>query len=1006
MKLETSSGDDQQRDGAWRARGVAATLGEFDPSQLLDLANEEDLASLEQLATECDEIGRDGNTRWILKPAVRTRVFGEVARGDLLDLIRETRPAGGDELGRLLQDILRDGAPNVNSLPADLGLLRTALRFVAPALGTLAADEAERQVDLQLSRQDVDQAVRVLLPRQLVGRNVELGKLRRYVAARPGVSAEDILWVTGVGGSGKSALLAELARTLRGDDWNGTPVLQVDFDRPAFYRGTLTTLMMELSRQLELHFPHMKPALSSYRRAARSGASATVSQKFSNFEAVQGREHQASSAWQREMREHLPIKNRLVLIFDTAEEVGLSSDFDLEGLRSWLRQLRTREGLPNLRVVLSGRAFSADQLALVPSSQQLPLVDLDLADAVALLQLLLESKNVSHDFPLADLVDMLGGNPLSLKILANYLAEGDEHTARDLLADRSGFDKRFAQSFLYKRILGRLRTEDQELVKLAHPGLLLRRVTPFLIQHVLAVPCDLGDLDAVRSRTLFQRLAGQVWLVQGTANPDVVFHRRDLRRLMLQAMSAEDMMRALAIHCAAADYYGQDRDPFMTREEQAVEKVYHSLFAPEASIPELDMLEAVARTLGEDLDTVPLLVRSRIKLALGRELSAAEELAMPAGDLALYRSLQSRKALKVKGQIGAGVPYSAPRLAGADDSRLRESELHAAFESGYLRVVARAAPATVAAFAQSLMLRGDRVDLQSDLTESTVWRAALSSMGRKDFVAALLKTLPDLGTRSWEVLIDGRSHSPLTAGDVYRMLFRLHGADCPADARNATWYRSSRISQTQDLRQFQLVGETAGSMVEIPVRLLRDLAADYATFFATETLQDVLSPDRTAWADLERQRDLRDHNAPMTLSALDQLGNRDGALLLRLGMALPPQAKVLLIGRLPEVHVLVRVAARACKANVLLDFAAEAARDRLWPVELGPSQLRHTLEIDRERWTATLITVVDRFGLLRGFVDWLEDRGRLKGRSLMLVRTVRDYELRLRQFIATERGVS
>lgn len=994
------SAQGRERDAAWRARGIAATLGEFDPTQLLDPTKEDDLAALGKLAIDCDEIVKDGTTRWILKPAVRSHVFQEVARDELLELVEEVHPAEGDELGRLLQDILRDVPTEAHVTPAGLSLARTAWQFLRPMLGTQAADRAAQRVDLLLSRHDVDQAVQVLLPHRLVGRSMELKKLWRYVQATSGVSAEDIFWITGVGGSGKSALLGEFARTLRGEDWSGMPVLQLDFDRPAFYRGTLTTLMMELSRQLELHFPKMQPELSAYRRAARSGASATASLQYSNFEGVQSREHQASSAWQFEMRDHLPIDSKMVLILDTAEEIGLSSEFDLEGLRSWLRHLRTREGLPNLRVMLSGRAFHADQLALVPSNQRLELGDLAHDDAVALLKSSLELKDVSGDLPLDELVEMLGGNPLLLKILANHLAEGGEVAARELLSDRSVFDRRFAQAFLYRRILGRLRAEDQDLVKLAHPGLLLRRVTPFLIQQVLAAPCELGHPDEARARALFQQLAGHVWLVQGTANPDVVIHRRDLRRLMLQAMTAEDNLRALAIHRAATDYYGQTRDPFMTREEQAVERHYHALFAPDAPVPDLDMLKAVARTLGEDLDTVPELARARIKLALGHELSAAEQQVLSLRDLALYRATQKRQTLNLRGEK-IGPIFDAPAQLFEDgDARVLELNLQTAFESGDLHAVKQASPAIVSAFAEALQ-RNDLADQRADMTESAIWRAALASMGSKDFVQALLEILPDMQTRGWGQPTSMTSRNYLTGGEMYRMMFRLHGADCPPhpSSERERSNRSSRLSGTQDLRRFQLIDEPGNELVEISVRLLRDLSTEFVDFCAKNPSGGFISADNKARTNLTLLRKQRDEGFPVTLSDLDRLDYVAGRLLATKTANLPRQAKDVLVGRLPEVHVLVRVAARKCPQEILLDFAEKAAKNQLWPVELDPSQLSINLAIDRESWTATLVSVADRFGLLRRLMDWLEDRGRLKGSSLKLLRTVRDYEIRLRQFM-------
>ena len=47
--------------------------------------------------------------------------------------------------------------------------------------------------------------------------------------------------------------------------------LGYDSDKGRALCGALTALMTEISRQLELHFPSMGPALAEYRRAARAG---------------------------------------------------------------------------------------------------------------------------------------------------------------------------------------------------------------------------------------------------------------------------------------------------------------------------------------------------------------------------------------------------------------------------------------------------------------------------------------------------------------------------------------------------------------------------------------------------------------------------------------------------------------------------------------------------------------------------------------------------------------
>lgn len=995
-------------------RAQVATLGAFDPSELLNPGDENHLIALQKLAPECDEVFEGGRALWMLRPDVRARTLHDLSREDLPRLLDTVQPAADDRFGQLLRAVLRKQAVESSSISiAELGMLRTALQLAGPALDT---NDAARQVDLLLSRRGAEQATRVLLPRQLIGRDRELRKLRRFVAEDAGLIAENILWVTGAGGSGKSALLARFASSLRGTDWRGTPVLHIDFDRPAF-RGTLASLMMELSRQLELFFPEMQPALSNFRRAMRS-QDASPSEP-SGFDQTQRREHHSSSTWRVCMKDHLPIKCELVLILDTAEElgvssqfaaeeVGLSNQFDLGSLRRWLRHLRVREGLPKLKVVLSGRAFEDDQIALVPRSHRIELGDLQHSSAIALLASLLESKGAAEPLPLPQLVDMLGGNPLLLKILAAYLAEGGAQAAEELLSDRKDFDKRFAQSFLYKRILGRLRTDDRDLVRVAHPGLVLRRVTPELIQHVLARPCGLGNIGSLRARELFDRLAGQVWLVQGTTNPKVVVHRRDLRRLMLQVMTAEDEETALAIHWAAAEYYLRGLDPTLTPEEQRLEGLYHQLFTPGAKRPDPGILDAFARTLGEDLDSMPLALRAGIKLELGRKLSQAELTTLTESEQELYRSSEERKEVQRSGVSAQSGP-APPTLAAvtpfpAGDSRVGLSQLHAAFEAGDLVPPIRIAKLAAEQFARSIV-NGEIEESYSDFTESAVWRAALATLRQVPdlFIGSLLEdlaTVQDMGTysqRLWNRQIIGASRGRLSVGEAYRMLFRLHGADCPEppDAR-AAYYPQTTVFGFQDLRRFQLRDKEPGEYAQIPVRLLRDLSSEYRSFFADSSVRDLLYVDKTY---LEAQERLLAKDGSVTLHDLIQLDSNQGSVTIRDTERIPRGGKDILLGRLPEIYPLVRAAARAASMDSLLAFASEAGKHPLWPVELAMPRLKEALATEREQWTATLIACVDRFGMLRRFVDFLKDRNRLSRHEKLLLMIVHNYELRLRHFI-------
>lgn len=983
-------------EGIWRqARAQAATLGAFEPSRLLNPEREDQLVALNRLAGECVEVVDQGPPRWMLNPEVRAQTLAEMPRDELYAAMRAVQPARDDRLGQFLRHALSDQPVTGRDLGMqELGLLRTALQFASATSNTT---EALLQVDRLLAKQDSYEAMRALLPHRLVGRQGQLMKLRRFVRDPAENSAEKIMWITGAGGSGKSALLVKFADGLRRSE---TPVLHIDFDRPAMFNGSLTTLMMEVSRQLEVCFPERAKALSEYRRAVRTGQAGLTGS--SSFDQRQVKAHRSYSAWHECMDGHLPIESDIVLILDTAEEVGLSSEFDLDALRRWLRELRTRDGLPNLKTVLCGRAFDVDQLALVRKSQWIELGDLSPAAAVELLEMYLQRDGFAENFPVIELVDMLGGNPLVLKILAAYLAEGGAAAAHGLLTDRGAFDRQFAQSFLYKRILRRLHDASQDLKNLAHPGLVLRRVTPHLIQHVLAGPCNLKEVDEQRARELFGRLAGQVWLVQRTTNPEAVIHRRDLRRLMLQAITAEDEATTLAIHTAAAAYYQEGMDPFLTKQEQQVEGEYHRLFIPGTSPPAPETLAGFARALGEDLESAPVPVRARIKLQLGRKLTPTESRALTGNEQALYQSEQVRKKVRLSGVSGTVVGGGAAAHTVSRDMRVEVSEMQIAFEQGDLDHVAQGTASAVADFVH-IAVRPHSVFTSEDFTQSAVWRCAIATLAHDPdpLLDELLKSSDVLrNSRPWDDAMRRPWLGPLSPAQAYLMLFRIHGADFPLELMpNRGVDRSSKLSATQELRYFQLRDKKPDETGEVSLRLLRDLAPRFVDCFSGARKQDIRL-DSAALKALRSQANFRSGTDRVTLSDLERLSEGEGCVLI-LGMEkVSSEVKDVLLGRIPEIYPLARAAARACTPQSLVSFAARAGRDHaMWPVELAPDHFETALASQREEWTSTLISYADRFGLLRQLVDWMEDRNRLARRHQNLLQTVRNYELRVRQFI-------
>lgn len=964
------------------ATAKAAMLGTFNPLGFLSANDANELAALQQLAADCSEVLTDNQPLWQLSANARSRTFLRLKEsGTLEQVARAARPANSDRLGVFLKKILLGNEIRRSQLKADdLGHLRTALQLAAPV--AIRPDDTT-WIDEQVAKHDAEAAVQIVLPKKLIGRERPLKLLGQFVFKNTGLTDDFVLWLTGVGGIGKSALLAQFVRELRGKDWDGVPVLTIDFDRPAFYQGRLSSIFLEISRQLELFLPEMAEALSDFREAVRRNEAKSDNTRFHD-RATSG--IALLSAWNECLRAHLPIEGEVVIIFDTLEEVASSGNLSLAELTTWLLRLRAA-GLPRLRPIFSGRAFYSEYSRGLPEHSQLALGDLTPAAAVKLLDAML---GPFHDIGASlqhSLVGMLGGNPLMLKILAVHLRDGGEAAARALLTDRSNFDRRFAQTFLYKRLLGRIRTGDADLVKVAHPGLILRRVTPTLIQKVLADPCELGEISYDRAQDLFNKLSQQVWLVQASGE-NAVLHRKDLRRLMLQAMTATDISKAMAVHASAAGFYSDFLDPVLTREQQRIEYFYHRLFTPNAELPPPDFVPVFVRSLGEDIETLPPGWRATLKVGSQKRLLAEEASVLPQSDSVRYETeIERREVL----ERGFATVSKAPKSSSARglDPRTILARAQTAFESGELEPIVASAEVAIQEVAQPNNERDSR-----EFTDFAAWRAAICSLRKSGRFAMLLdRSFKQLDPQSLYRPLSFSSRGSLTVSAAYFMLYRLQGVDPPIQHLSGPQIGST-IDGVAALRYWQLGGEISerGSFA-IRMRLLCDLSS---AFEQLSDSQPAIGFDRAGNSEYVRRRNVRSAiTAVVSLHQLNRLEPQEGCVLVEDVTSLLPSHHTALRGRTPEIYPLVRAASRKCAAKVLLDYSESLSSRQYWPSELVGAQFKKNLSEEREKWTSVFIEVVDRHGLLSDFVNHLIERGRS---TRLLMQVVRDYDSRIKDF--------
>lgn len=615
-------------------RGRAAVVGLYDPDTIVPapVAAEERDAVLNALALESSEDWSTGERRWVLQPDAR-RAALEWARRErkVKPLLAATRSEPDDTFGALLRDALRGRLPPIAKLTReDLTSLLAAAEFASAAV---PRPEDLVRIRQELARRSFDRAISSVLPRTLIGRDDVIASIIDFVTrAADASSTPNPLVLTGVGGSGKSTVLSEAMRRVRA----GTPpvaVVLLDFDRPMLGADGEVELTFELTRQLGVAFPAIDRKLSALRNNARERLRAFRADV--DASQVANREYASSSSADRllmhELRplvEGARIQRRpLALVLDTFEEVFAQGPHAVQRVLAWIEALRYEGGLEQLRPIISGRAMKEAFIEANFAWQQpaaLEIGDLPEADAAALLV----SRGVAPKVA-PKLAAAFGGNPLLLRLLADFLTKEPDVDPESLLENAPRRRRRttdFRLGFLYDRILRHVRGDG--IQQLASPGLVLRRVSPALIRDVLAGPCKLGVIDTSAAEELFNRLASHVWLVERRSAAEA-FHRRDLRRIMLPIVTANDRDVALDIHRAAAEYYERGGDLAQEPTKRQVEATYHRLMAGEPVVLTEELASLLAAGLGGDVDDLPLQVRAQVKALRDQPLSVAEIRVLP-----------------------------------------------------------------------------------------------------------------------------------------------------------------------------------------------------------------------------------------------------------------------------------------------------------------------------------------------------------------------------------------
>ena len=615
----------------------AAVLGSFTPEQLLAGLDNGTAArsALDDVLRDSVVVTQDGMRRWLLGPSPRAATLMRLG-SNAQSVLREVMPDKPDRLGQAVAALIRQQVPPpVRQLSID------DLRSYAAAGEWLRdwsslAREFLPQWRAELQRRELLAPLEQIAA-GFVGREKDMAKLRSFVDVAPPESRfegwsrwlsalvmrrKDPLVVYGIGGIGKSTLMAQfiLAHAAATSE-RGFPFAYLDFDRPRLDSNNPIALLTEVLEQVAAQFDslgvrrdefslRLRDELQKGRVEQRVRSSASeVSESVVDGTVIENLTGMFAS-W---MRDAGLDKRPFLLVLDTFEEVQVRGATAVNSVFEWLDAMLV---LPQLRVVISGRAEIDDQQVT-----SYKLGNFDKPAALSFLRNAGLGRSVGEQ-----IYDKVGGNPLALRLCVRLAQQNALGTVKkeDLEGWFGKKDGMYIQGYLYTRLLRHI--GDKRVEKLAHPGLVLRRITRDIILEVLAPAVGLDVSTSDVAEDLYEALKKEVSLV--TEQSGALVHRKDVRSVMLEMQRQDDPEKFRELNRRAAEYY-ERHEPASDLSRR--ERTYHMLMLAEED--PFQVLMGVARedllALVSALDELAAPANRAVRALLGQALSHRDTRMLP-----------------------------------------------------------------------------------------------------------------------------------------------------------------------------------------------------------------------------------------------------------------------------------------------------------------------------------------------------------------------------------------
>ncbi len=569
-------------------QNATCVLFRFDPYQIYPFSLEEEGVHNEKnewlnFFRYSDPVeGKISGNWWQLRPSVRRQALMRLYKeGKIIEALEANTDRVQDEQQKLYEQVLRNKMINIDGMSriklVDLSLIIEWVKDILPEI-----EETSRRIKRAIPLADLLAPLHRLAD-VFVGRRTELKGLEQYIGVVPSTTSRikaatrfitelfiDIeknppFLIYGPGGVGKSTLLAKfILDNTTNNDKEPLPFAYLDIDKAVIDVEWPESFVIEAARQLSTQSPEQRDEFILLKNE--------LERMRWNYDLVEISKSHDSSRYATETFGKIvsKIKTPVLLVIDTFEEAQFLGEDVVHVIWRLLAELQ--RVAPNLRTVVMGRT----QVKEYPV-RELMLTELSRDEGRELLGNELQNLDTdekTRDIIIDEIINTAGLNPLSLQLALTIVKQqGIEKLKK--IETKNIFYMRLREEVIQARLYGRIlaQVHDNEVRKLAYPGLIVRRINPDIILSVLAGPCQLKIETWDQANDLFERLRDEGALMTQDLDNDSLVHRADVRKLMLEDLKSKVPAGTVrALHDLAIQYYNKKTDLISRAEE-----IYHRL---------------------------------------------------------------------------------------------------------------------------------------------------------------------------------------------------------------------------------------------------------------------------------------------------------------------------------------------------------------------------------------------------------------------------------------------